>query len=202
MTYTIHFQNTGTATAQHIYVDDTLDTDLDESSFQLLSYSVAPFVQIKGNAVRFNFPNINLPDSTSNEPASHGYVQYRIKPKHNLAVGTNINNTAFIYFDFNPAVVTNTTLNTVILPNSTNDFPFSNFHFQIFPNPAIDELNILFSQQGNYEVKIVDVMGKEILSATSSIQHQTFNIQHLSSGIYFVEVKSKGGIATEKFVKN
>ena len=201
LTYTIHFQNTGTATAQHIYVDDTLDTDLDESSFQLLSYSIAPSIIIKGNQVKFDFQNINLPDSNANEPASHGYVQYRIKPKHNLVAGTNINNTAFIYFDFNPAVVTNTTLNTVVLPNEVDQFQVSSFKFQLFPNPAKDELNILFSQQGNYEVKIVDVMGKEILSATSSIQHQTFNIQHLSSGIYFVTVKSKGGIATEKFVR-
>ena len=200
LTYTIHFQNTGTATAQHIYVDDTLDTDLDESSFQLLSYSVAPFVQIKGNAVRFNFPNINLPDSNANEPGSHGYVQYRIKPKHNLAVGTNINNTAFIYFDFNPPVLTNTTMNTVVLPNEVDQFQVSGFKFQLFPNPAKDELNILFSQQGNYEVKIVDVMGKEILSATSSLQHPTFNIQHLSSGIYFVEVRSENYFAVKKFV--
>ena len=201
LTYTIHFQNTGTAPAQHIYVDDTLDTNLDASTFQLLSYSVAPFVQIKGNAVRFNFPNINLPDSSSNEPASHGYVQYRIKPKNNLLAGTQIKNTAFIYFDFNPPVITDTTVNTIAFANGTNDYPFSILHFQLFPNPATDELNILFSQQGNYEVKIVDELGREVFSRATSIQHPTFNIQHLFSGIYFVSVKSKDGIATEKFVK-
>ena len=46
LTYTIHFQNTGTAPAQHIQILDTLDADLDASTFQLLSYSHAPMVQV------------------------------------------------------------------------------------------------------------------------------------------------------------
>jgi hypothetical protein len=53
-----------------------------------------------------------LPDSHINEPASHGWLMYRIKLKDNLALGTQITNTASIYFDYNAPVVTNTTLNT------------------------------------------------------------------------------------------
>ncbi len=113
LTYTIRFQNTGTAVAQHIYIDDTLDSDLGPSTFQLLAYSHEPLVQIWENFVRFNFPNINLPDSTTDEPASHGYVQFKVKLKENLTAGTQIQNTAYIYFDFNPPVVTNTTVNTI-----------------------------------------------------------------------------------------
>ncbi len=118
--YTVNFQNTGTDTAIHIYITDTLDAALDESTFQLLAYSVQPMVQIVGGAVRFNFPNINLPDSNVNEPASHGYVQYKVKLKDNLPLGTQVQNTAFIYFDFNAPVVTNTTVNTLTcLPDTT-----------------------------------------------------------------------------------
>ncbi len=113
LTYTVRFQNSGTAEAQHIYIDDTLDMSLDESSFQLLGYSHEPIVQVKGKAVRFNFPNINLPDSNANEPESHGYVQYKVKLKNSLSIGTQIHNTAYIYFDFNPPVVTNTVTNTI-----------------------------------------------------------------------------------------
>ncbi len=118
LTYTIRFQNTGNAEAQHIYITDTLSQFIDESSFRLLGYSHQPMVQIKGKAVRFNFPNINLPDSFSNEPASHGYVQYKVKLNSNLPIGTQIDNTAFIYFDYNAPVVTNTTTNTVSLPQA------------------------------------------------------------------------------------
>ena len=115
LNYTINFQNTGTAPAKHIYILDTLNSNLDLSTFQLVAYSHQPYVQIlNGGIAKFNFPNINLPDSTSNEPNSHGYVQYRIKAKDSLAVGVQISNTAYIYFDFNTPVVTNTVSNSII----------------------------------------------------------------------------------------
>ncbi len=113
LTYTINFQNTGNAPAQHIYILDTLNSNLDETSFELLAYSHQPVTQIIGNVARFNFPNINLPDSVNDEPHSHGYVQYRIKLKTGLAQGTVITNTAHIVFDFNAPVVTNTVTNAL-----------------------------------------------------------------------------------------
>ena len=113
LTYTIQFQNTGNAPAQHIYVMDTLDAALDASTFELLAYSVQPQVQLIGNVLRFNLPNINLPDSTNDEPNSHGYVQFSIKLKDSLPLGTTVSNTSFIYFDFNPPVQTNTATDTL-----------------------------------------------------------------------------------------
>ncbi len=122
LTYAIQFQNTGTAEAQHIYIDDTIDAALDASTFQLLAYSHQPLTQVYNleNRVRFSFPNINLPDSTHNEPQSHGYVQYRIKTKPSLSCGTTIGNPAYIYFDFNAPVVTNTPVNTIHYTTTTN----------------------------------------------------------------------------------
>ncbi len=113
LTYTIQFQNTGNAPAQHIYIMDTLSASLDASTFELLAYSHQPQVQLIGNNLRFNFPNINLPDSTNDEPNSHGYVQFSIKLKDSLPLGTTVNNTSFIYFDFNPPVQTNTVTDTL-----------------------------------------------------------------------------------------
>ena len=81
LTYTIDFQNTGTAPAENILITDTLDANLDLSTFTLTGYSNHPFTQVIGNVAKFNFPNINLPDSISNEPGSHGYVQYKNKSK-------------------------------------------------------------------------------------------------------------------------
>jgi hypothetical protein len=54
-----------------------------------------------------------LPDSTTDEPGSQGYVIYRIKPLPTLAFGDVIENTASIYFDENPPIVTNTTFHTI-----------------------------------------------------------------------------------------
>lgn len=111
--YKIRFQNTGTAEAQHIYITDTLHSNTDATSFQLLDYSHQPDIKIKGQAIRFNFPYINLPDSNINEPASHGYIQFKVKLKSGLQPGAHINNKAFIYFDFNEPVITNTANNYI-----------------------------------------------------------------------------------------
>lgn len=115
LTYTIDFQNTGTAPAEYIYITDTLDANLDWSTIQLLTYSHQPYVQIlNGGIAKFSFPNINLSDSVSNEPQSHGYIQYKIKAKDSLAAGIQISNTANIYFDYNAPVITNTVTNSAI----------------------------------------------------------------------------------------
>lgn len=115
--YTVNFQNTGNAPAQHVYILDTLSSNLDWGSMQLLSYSHDNYTQVlPGGIIKFNFPNINLPDSTTDEPGSHGFIRYKVKLKDNLPAGTTIENTAYIYFDFNSPVVTNTTLNTLLAP--------------------------------------------------------------------------------------
>ncbi len=107
LTYTIRFQNTGTAEAINIYILDTLSSNVDEGSFQLLSYSHEPFIQIANKAIRFQFSNIHLPDSNNYEPGSHGYVTYRVKSLAGLPYNTEVKNKAFIYFDYNPPVITN-----------------------------------------------------------------------------------------------
>lgn len=108
LTYTIRFQNTGNDTAFTIVIRDTLDTKLDYSSIEMVSASHNYVLNIKdGNKLTWTFDKILLVDSVHNEPASHGYITYRIKPKPALAVGEIIKNSASIYFDFNPPIKTN-----------------------------------------------------------------------------------------------
>ncbi|MFN0187167.1 MAG: T9SS type A sorting domain-containing protein [Bacteroidia bacterium] len=115
LTYTIRFQNTGTASAEHILITDTLNSAFDFSTFTLLSFSHQPITQIYNDGLlKFNYPYINLPDSNTNEPESHGFIKYKIRATDTLLVGTNIQNTANIFFDFNAPVITNTTSNIAI----------------------------------------------------------------------------------------
>jgi uncharacterized repeat protein (TIGR01451 family) len=105
--YLIRFQNTGTDTAFNVIVRDTLDNKLDWSSFQMISSSHPYQLQINAsNQFTWTFHGINLPDSNVNEPASHGFIAYRIKPQTTLATGDLIVNDAGIYFDFNLPVQT------------------------------------------------------------------------------------------------
>jgi uncharacterized repeat protein (TIGR01451 family) len=168
LTYTINFQNTGTAPAQHIYILDTLDSDFDESTFTLLSYSHNPLTQVVGNAVRFNFPNINLPDSVSDEPNSHGYVQYKVKLKDGLPFGTVIQNTAHIIFDFNAPVVTNTTVNEIVnltsIPLPSAD---GGLGVRLFPNPVTNQiLNVVFNSKDKTSAtfELFDISGRKVFS--------------------------------------
>lgn len=204
LTYTVRFQNTGTAEAQHIYIMDTLDTDVDEASFRLLAYSHQLNVQIKESVVRFNFPNINLPDSNTNEPASHGYIQYKVKLKEGLPIGTAIENTAFIYFDFNPPVVTNTTTNTIALPQDTTGVGIkavaSDISLSIYPNPAHTNLTIATNHSGN-TVAVYNAQGSLVIKQTMAGTAETLNIAELAGGVYYVEVSSTQGTARRKFIK-
>ncbi len=114
LTYIIRFQNTGNATATNVTILDQLSEYLDRESIEVLSYSHPVTMTLtEDGQISFYFQEIMLPDSGSNEIESHGFVTYRISPEADLEPGTAIMNTAFIYFDYNPEIVTNTTLNTI-----------------------------------------------------------------------------------------
>ena len=207
LTYSIRFQNTGNAPAQHIYILDTLDQNIIKSSFELLAYSHEPQMQIVGKRVRFNFPNINLPDSVNNEPESHGFVQYRVKRKNNLPIGTQIHNTAYIYFDFNPPVQTNTTLNEITVTSGVgvgeNQNPIS---FSIFPNPISSGqiLNFYFnsSEKKKAELSVYDLSGRKLFAqfVNASEQSQLVTLPSFSPGVYLMVLNDGKYQAQQKLV--
>ncbi len=100
---------------------DTLNlTILDISTFEIGTYShtVTPELQTNG-ILTFTFNDILLPDSIINEPGSHGFVRYRCMARSGPANNTVLNNTGYIYFDLNAPVVTNTTINTLVYPDTS-----------------------------------------------------------------------------------
>ncbi len=109
--YTINFENTGNDTAYNIYVMDTLSDNVDPNTLELLGAS-APmniaYLEAGGHhIVKFDFPNINLLDS-SHHGLCDGMVAYKIKTYPSLADSTAIYNHAGIFFDDNPVVMTDT----------------------------------------------------------------------------------------------
>lgn len=118
LNYVVRFQNTGSASAINVRIEDLLESKLDPNTFQLISMSHEGRVQLKNNLVEFIFDNINLPDNKSDETNSHGYVSFKIKPKNNVVFGNTIQNNASIYFDFNAPIITNM---TSVFVNSDTD---------------------------------------------------------------------------------
>ena len=115
LTYTIRFQNTGTAEAINIFILDTLSTLFDINTFKIVASSHAMVTELlPDNVLKFKFDNIYLPDSGANEIESHGYVIFEILPLPDLANFSVIDNNAAIYFDFNEPIITNSTHNTLL----------------------------------------------------------------------------------------
>ncbi|WP_299754949.1 IPT/TIG domain-containing protein [uncultured Pontibacter sp.] len=114
--YKIRFQNTGTDVAYRVVVVDTLSEHLDLSTLQLGAASHAHRLEVSGKGLpvlTWTFDNIMLPDSNANEPGSHGYIQFSIKPKADLPEKTAVENFADIFFDYNSPVRTNVTTNRI-----------------------------------------------------------------------------------------
>lgn len=112
--YEIHFQNTGSDTAINVSLVDTLSPRLIIQTFDVLNVSHSYTYTLNGpGVVTFAFDSIMLPDSTTNLIASEGFVKFRVKCEPNLSQGIKIKNTSDIFFDFNPSIRTNTTINTI-----------------------------------------------------------------------------------------
>lgn len=115
LTYTIRFQNTGNYPAQNVVIMDELDTNLDISTARVIGKSDNLILEaLQDNTLKFRFDNIMLPDSTSDEPNSHGYVVFEIETFPNTPYGTQIDNNVGIYFDYNSPIITNT-VSTIIV---------------------------------------------------------------------------------------
>jgi uncharacterized repeat protein (TIGR01451 family) len=128
--YIIRFQNTGTDTAFTVVVRDTLDTKLNQGKVEMIEASHPYQFQIVApNVLSWTFTDINLPDSNINEPASHGFITYRVKPVTTLVQGDTIFNNAGIYFDYNLPEFTNEAATVVqdlvLLPGRLTSFSAS-----------------------------------------------------------------------------
>lgn len=125
--YLIRFQNTGTDTAFFITVKDTLQSKLDPASLEIIAASHPYVFKMIGNVASWDFKKILLPDSTTNETGSHGFILFKIKPKTGLAVGDEFSNKAAIYFDYNLPVLTNQ--DKTVIGSNTGICPGTNTSF-------------------------------------------------------------------------
>lgn len=191
-TYTIHFQNTGTAPAFNIRLLDTLSNNLDLETFQVINYSHSNTTSLIGNILTFRFPNIMLPDSTTDEPGSKGFIQYKVKPKANLSAGTQIKNTAHIYFDYNAPIATNTTINEFVINVSSNvKNPMGNLI--IYPNPTPNFLTIENpgAIKENFTLSLTNIQGQMLFTEQVEINKtHTIDLSKFSDGIYFLTLQN------------
>jgi hypothetical protein len=200
LTYTIRFENTGTASAINVRVNDVLDAKLDETSIKMESASHSYVMDRIGNNINWRFDDIELPATSMNPIASNGYIQFKIKPKPGYAIGDIIPNTAAIYFDFNPPIITNTFQTRFITVLALDEFENGSFVF--YPNPASDFVTISLKDSTNSlsTITVYDVMGKMILQKKTigTITSDTIDLSSVNPGIYFIEVQTENNTKVVK----
>ncbi len=199
--YTIRFQNVGTAEAIFVRIEDELDSQLDETTFQMLRASHDYTVTRTGTSLEWFFDDINLPAEQDDAEGSNGFVYFKIKPKAGYTVNDVIPNTAAIYFDFNAPIITNTFNSTFIEPLSVNDFNRADIN--IYPNPANNKVKISLNGKSidNFEVTLIDIQGKAIsLPRAVSNGLLELDVKALNSGLYFVQLRKGDQTFVEKLV--
>ncbi|MEN0047509.1 MAG: T9SS type A sorting domain-containing protein, partial [Bacteroidota bacterium] len=189
--YNVRFQNTGNDTAFTVIIRDQLAENLDWTTFKPITASHDFETHLhKDGLVEFIFKNILLPDSTTNEAFSHGFVSYQIKAQSALAEHTAIANTASIYFDANPPIITNTTQNVMVseLPKITSTENLSlTKNFKFYPNPTCNILDLKIEEVSlpSLEVHFYNFSGQR-LKIFQGIS--TFDLSNFSKGIYLAEI--------------
>ena len=120
-------------------------------------------------------------------------------PKQDYFTGNNLPNNSWGYgkLDGYDALLCNS--QTTGIKNK-----FSYEAVQVFPNPAQQQVQFLFSnEEGNADVFIYSVLGAQINSIHTSTNNVNMPVQQLTDGLYLYKIlKNNTLIAQGKFVKN
>ena len=185
-------------------IRDTLDANLDPSTFKIISSSHFEVLNVsieKERNITFEFKDIFLPDSTTNFEASNGYVSYLIKSKDGLPEETPIRNTASIYFDFNPPIVTNTTENVMVteLPTISSVNENQQLDIHLFPNPTNGKIYLSEMDLRDAVVSVYDLAGRLVL--VEKLRVNEIILPETASGILFLKIKTEEGTVVKRIFK-
>jgi hypothetical protein len=201
LTYRIDFQNVGTSYAEDVVIRDVIDvTRLDLSTLQPGAASAPYNYLVNGNELLFRFEDIMLLDSNTNEPASHGFVKFRIHQRPGNAPGTDIQNEARIFFDFEAPIVTNISHN--LIPIAAAVGTSMQTLGEVFPNPGSDQLVVRRFVANDLRFVLSDIAGKEVRRLQLSELQTVINTSDLDAGLYLYRFEAEGiSIQAGKWVK-
>lgn len=198
LTYTIRFQNTGTIPAIDVVIHDQLDTDLDPQSVHFVGASHPVHMMIDDNgAITFTFNGIMLPDSGSDLAGSQGYVRFNVRAFSGLPDLTPVDNHAEIVFDANPAIITNTTTNTLTYGmTGVGEAQVNGDAFiQVRPNPAFDlaTIHIGSGLVGRVTIDVFDEAGQKVIRLVRNTNTIIIHREDMPAGVYLLRATDENG---------
>jgi len=141
----------------------------------------------------FYFPNDSMyhsiaPAYTLVTPcyAFSGLGGFRETANYKLGIGM----TYYYEIDGNPEFES-TTLS--YFPVSVDNLHQKTLSYQIFPNPATDELTINTTSALPYTITLQNVLGQTVQTTHTTKQQQTINVSNLPAGVYNVCITDEGG---------
>ncbi len=198
LTYTIRFQNVGSFYATYVTLDNELSKNLDLETFEVIASSHPYEYSLNDDKLQVKYEKIFLPSTEVDEPGSHGYFTYRIKPDESVSGGEQIRNAANITFDFEAPIATNTVQHTIKYKGDGRVHAI-----RIYPNPATTRAEIQLDDEFlKYEqnplicqFNIRDSAGKLVLEL-KNMNDLTFElaVDRLSKGLYFVGAIDQNGV--------
>lgn len=202
--YMLEFQNTGNDVAYVVRIVDTLPPYVNPQTLVTgISSHPYTFKFLDYNVVEFLFEGINLPDSASDESGSKGFVKFKIDQIPDNPVGTKIDNSVAIYFDYNDPIITNIArvvigeFKITDLETSISDNGESNIEISTYPNPFKEFVNFRVGGEiyESLELNLYDMSGRNI---SKQIVHNSnelrINAENLTQSLYIFEISSKGRI--------
>ena len=195
---------------------DTVFTNIGSSTYNLKVYNKSsdaitiPSISLEnGNILVFTFNNIYLPDSSADFEASMGFVKFKINRVAGLPIGTQIENTAAIYFDYNIPIITNTPISVIDAYTSVIDIDGDEFIVETMPNPFERGVTLKYTLEETSEVtiRVMNSMGQCVhthiagATQTGGVYIEQLSLEDLPSGMYLLNVETSKAMTTTKIVK-
>lgn len=205
--YTIAFRNIGTDTINRLVIRDTLPAFLDRTKIRLgASSHPYEFEVYNSGVVKFTIEEIQLlPGSSAQTELSRGFVTFTIPQTEGNPMGTIIENSAAIFFDYEEPVQTNVTRHIVDCTNFfdaeesciTVDFwppTPPGLNIKVYPNPFKETVTIELEGFEGKELKfsLLDVMGREVQAQKFTGNNYVFYRNHLPTGLYVFKLETEG----------
>ena len=96
--------------------------------------------------------------------------------------------------------IVNNDTKTIIAETLTEAPSWQVSNLKVYPNPVTDVLHVS-GLEGNYTVKIMNILGQYVYSTTGSSPELLLNVGHFPSGMYFLRIESNQKATTQKIIK-
>ena len=193
LSYIITFQNPLPITAYNITILNQLadEFDINTVSKPFSSFTDHEFVINEDGLLRWELSDINLSSMHVDELNSYGFVQFNVRLRDNLPLGTIITNKASLIFNHVEIHETNEIVHRIETVLSAEDDYANTLEASLFPNPSNSQSTFSLDENLHfaYDLKLFDILGYEVKSFVNQTGiHTTFDIHSLPAGIYVLNL--------------